>query len=117
MLNKETDYIILGENFISYLLAISLLEKQRSVILLDENRINYGDNFISRMTYLEAAYLKSWGSGGQISPLMSIHKYLKSDQIVFVYGSKQLRLGGDPVQNAMESPENYRPYFKLKIKL
>ncbi|MDO9181690.1 MAG: hypothetical protein Q7U04_04740 [Bacteriovorax sp.] len=102
MLNKNIDYALVGHNFITFLLSIGLLNRGKKVLVLDDDRFNYGDFFTNSLTLLDVEFLRSWGELGDLSPLKQIDDYLSPQSVYFYVGKKQIVLGDSPIRNYRE---------------
>ena len=102
MLNNEIDYALVGHNFITFLLSIGLLNKGKKVLVLDDDRFNYGDFFTNSLTLLDVEFLRSWGEIGDLASLKNIDGYLSPQTIYFFVGKKQIILGDNPFRNYRE---------------
>ncbi|MBC7539913.1 MAG: hypothetical protein H7281_13915 [Bacteriovorax sp.] len=102
MLNKNIDYALVGHNFITFLLSIGLLNRGKKVLVLDDDRFNYGDFFTNSLTLLDVEFLRTWGDLGDLSPLKNIDNYLSPQSVYFYVGKKQIVLGDTPLRNYRE---------------
>lgn len=102
MLNKNIDYALVGHNFITFLLSIGLLNRGKKVLVLDDDRFNYGDFFTNSLTLLDVEFLRSWGDFSNLAPLRNIDQYLSAQSVYFNVGKKQIVLGGTPIRNYRE---------------
>ena len=102
MQNKNLDFALVGHNFFAFLLSIGLLSRGKKVLVLDDDRFNYGDFFTNSLTALDVEFLKAWGADSNIAPLMNIETYLRPERVYFFTGKKQLVLGDTPQKNFRE---------------
>ena len=102
MLNKDIDFALVGHNFITFLLSIGLLNRGKKVLVLDDDRFNYGDFFTNSLTLLDVEFLKTWGETAGLLPLKNIEDYLSPQSIYFYVGKKQIVLGDTPMRNYRE---------------
>ena len=102
MLNKDIDFALVGHNYITFLLSIGLLNRGKKVLVLDDDRFNYGDFFTNSLTLLDVEFLRSWGLLGDLLPLKNIDDYLSPQSIYFYVGKKQIVLGDTPLRNYRE---------------
>ena len=54
----------------------NFLEKNHKVIVLDDERLKYGELFIDTFWELEKEFLKTWGREREIAPLKNLDEYL-----------------------------------------
>lgn len=100
--HDNLDFALVGHNFFAFLLSIGLLKRGKKILLLDDNRFNYGDFFTNSLTSLDVEFLKSWGLASDLGPLINIEKYLAPSSVYFLVGKKQVVLGDLPHRNFRE---------------
>lgn len=115
MIDKNLDYALIGHNYITYLLAISLLKRNKSVLLLDDDRFNYGDFFTNSLTRVELDFLIAIGNGSQLDLLTGLEKYCSMESRFFYFGKTQVKLGGLPSENLLELLRKFPHLFKSEI--
>lgn len=113
MLNKDIDYALVGHNFITFLLSIGLLNRGKKVLVLDDDRFNYGDFFTSSLTLLDVEFLRSWGEAGDLAPLKNIDQYLGPSSVYFTIGKKQIVLGDTAERNYRELCRKFPGLFLM----
>ena len=111
MLNKDIDFALVGHNFITFLLSIGLLNRGKKVLVLDDDRFNYGDFFTNSLTFLDVEFLRNWGELGELLPLKNIDDYLTPQSIYFYVGKKQIVLGDTPARNYRELCRKFPKLF------
>lgn len=111
MLSKDIDYALVGHNFITFLLSIGLLKRGKKVLVLDDDRFNYGDFFTNSLTLLDIEYLKAWGEDAELAPLKNINDYLSPQAVYFYVGKKQIVLGDTPFRNYRELCRKFSNLF------
>ncbi len=102
MLNKNIDFALVGHNYVTFLLSIGLLKRGKKVLVLDDDRFNYGDFFTNSLTLLDVEYLRTWGEFSELAPLRNIMDYLSPQNVYFYVGKKQIVLGDSPLRNYRE---------------
>ena len=117
MVSKNLDFALVGHNFFAYLLSIGLLKRGLKVLVLDDDRFNYGDFFTNSLTSLDLEFLKSWGEESDLSPLKNIESYLTATKVYFFVGKKQVVLGNDPHRNFRELCRKFPELFLSTNKL
>ena len=113
MNNTNLDFALVGHNYFAFLLSIGLLNRGKNVLILDDNRFNYGDFFTNSLTSLDVEFLKSWGAESALQPLIIIEKYLVPSNIYFFVGKKQIVLGDLPHRNFRELCRKFPRLFKI----
>lgn len=81
MLSKDIDFALVGHNYITFLLSLGLIKRGKKVLILDDDRFNYGEFFTNSLTLLDVEFLKVWGESSDILPLKNIDQYLTSETI------------------------------------
>ncbi|MBY0415276.1 MAG: hypothetical protein K2Q18_13985, partial [Bdellovibrionales bacterium] len=76
MQSRNLDFALVGHNFFAFLLSIGLLKRGKKVLVLDDDRFNYGDFFTNSLTTLDVEFLKAWGVESNLAPLINIDSYL-----------------------------------------
>ena len=61
MLSKNVDHAVVGHNFFAYFFSHLLLDRNQSVVLLDDERFNFGDFYTETLTELDWVLLKKIG--------------------------------------------------------
>ena len=111
MLSRNIDFALVGHNFFAFLLSIGLLNRGKKVLILDDDRFNYGDFFTNSLTSLDVEFLKAWGEEGQLKPLINIQEYLSPEKVYFFVGKKQVALGDSPQRNFRELCRKFPELF------
>lgn len=111
MQNKNIDFALVGHNFFAFLLSIGLLKRGKKILVLDDDRFNYGDFFTNSLTSLDVEFLKAWGQEDQLPPLMNIESYLRPEKVYFFVGKKQVALGDTPYRNFRELCRKFPELF------
>ena len=88
MLEKDVYLTTVGKSFLSFIYSLSFLEKNHKVIVLDDERLKYGELFIGTFWELEKEFLKIWGREREIAPLKNLDEYLLKRHVIFVVGGK-----------------------------
>lgn len=102
MLDKNVDMLLMGKSFLSYMLALELLDQNQKVLLLDDSRIQFGELYTNGMCELEKEFLKTWGEDRDIPPLWNLEEFISYRPITFVFDQKRIRLGDEPSRNLRE---------------
>lgn len=111
MQNRDLDFALVGHNFFAFLLSIGLLNRGKKVLILDDDRFNYGDFFTNSLTSLDVEFLKAWGEDGNLNPLINIQDYLVPSKVYFYVGKKQVALGDSPHRNFRELCRKFPELF------
>ena len=111
MLSRNLDFALVGHNFYAFLLSIGLLNRGKKVLILDDDRFNYGDFFTNSLTSLDVEFLKAWGEESGLKPLINIQDYLTPSKVFFYVGKKQVVLGDLPHRNYRELCRKFPELF------
>ncbi len=111
MLSNDIDFALVGHNYVTFLLSLGLLERGKKVLILDDDRFNYGDFFTNSLTLLDIEFLKSWGEFSKLNPLINIENYLEPESLYFHIGKKQVVLGDSPFRNYRELSRKFPNLF------
>lgn len=111
MLSRNLDFALVGHNFFAFLLSIGLLKRGKKVLVLDDDRFNYGDFFTNSLTSLDVEFLKAWGAGSELLPLKNIENYIVPSKVYFFVGKKQVVLGDLPHRNYRELCRKFPELF------
>jgi hypothetical protein len=111
MLGKDFDFALVGHNYITFLLSLGLLKKGKKVLILDDDRFNYGEFFTNSLTLLDVEFLKVWGESADIGPLKNIDQYLSAESMYVFIGKKQVVLGDSPFRNYRELARKFPNLF------
>lgn len=111
MINKNIDYALIGHNYLTFLLSIGLMKRGKSVLMLDDDRFNYGDFFTNSLTQLDLDFLKSMGEKNNISSLINIDQFTKVEERFFYLGKKQVKVGKSPSESLLEIVRKFPHFF------
>ena len=114
MLKGQYDYVILGTDYLAYLLGLNLIEKGASVCIIEQDQIKLGEHYANTIGQLEFEYLKTWGSIDHLVPIENLNQYAKEEKILFKINGRQLLLGHSPYQNLLELFRKLPTVFKDK---
>ena len=102
MLNKNVDDLIIGKSYLSFILGQIRLGQNRSTLILDDSRIQYGNIFVNKIGEIEKNFLIRWGEEKDIAPLKELDKYLKISPYTVIVDKKSIRLGDTYIRNVTE---------------
>ena len=75
MLEKDVYLTTVGKSFLSFIFSLSFLDKGHKVLLVDDERLSYGELFTDTFWELEKELLKTWGKERKISSLESLDDF------------------------------------------
>lgn len=111
MLSKNVDHAVVGHNFFAYFYSHLLLERKQSVILLDDDRFNFGDFYTETLTEFDCLLLKKIGEVYKINSFVNLDNYLERKNHFFYLGKKRLFLGGSFTENFCELKRKFPQFF------
>ena len=113
LLNRTFDQTLLGKNYLSFIIGLTLLRKGQSVLLVDDHRIAMDDLWGHYLTCLDLKYLQLWGIVHNIEELKCLDRYLKQVPVTFYLGAKAWHLPGHPSGNLAECRRKFPEIFTL----
>lgn len=111
MLSKNVDHAVVGHNFFAYFFSHLLLERKQSVMLLDDERFNFGDFYTETLTEFDQTLLKKIGEIYKIESFINIENYLTKKEHFFFLGKKRVLLGGSFLDNLRELKRKFPEFF------
>lgn len=112
MLSKNIDHAVVGHNYFAYLFSKILLDRKLSVMLLDDERYNFGDFYTETLTVLDRELLKRLGKNHQFTGFLDIEKYLTTKDHFFYLGKTRVFLGANPLLNYRELTRKFPSFFQ-----
>ena len=102
MLNKNFDMVLVGKSFLSFIFSIELIDQNQNVLILEDERLSYGNLYNDFFNPVQVAFLKTWGEERGIKPLENIEQYLYPQGINYFYNLRQFKIGLRPSLNLIE---------------
>ncbi|MBC8553618.1 MAG: hypothetical protein H8D23_28720, partial [Candidatus Brocadiales bacterium] len=102
MLAKDIDSLVIGKNYLSQILSLQLLDKGKSIVLVDDSRLQLGELLTNFISQAELYYLETLGVHMDIAPLKVMDRYVTVTPMQFVIDDKMIRLGCTPSRNLCE---------------
>jgi len=113
MLEKNIDQALIGKSYLSLLLSMNFLDQGKKVVLLDDERMKFGELFTNQLCHMEKSFLETWGQEANIEPLINLKRYLKKRPLTFILDNTRVRLGEGPLRNYRELARKFPHCFKL----
>ncbi len=88
MLKRDLNCLIVGNNYLAYILSIVGQQGHKGNLLLDDDRVNLGSEWKNHIGLLEKKYLESLGHKFSISSLSKIGNYLELSNLVVCFDKK-----------------------------
>lgn len=110
-MDNNLDVALVGNNYLTHLLSLSLKKKGKSAIILDDERYNLGDFFTSQLGQLDLDILKLW-----LKDLegIKVEDYVSARPFLLYIGRKQVQLGNNPFSNLKELARKFPEWFKVE---
>ena len=102
MLKKNVDFTLVGKSYLSFILGLELLDEKKNVLVLDDQRIQYGETFLNQLSALDVEFIKFLGKKNKIKVLEEIDQNIKILSYNFFYNNSRIRLEKDPHSNFIE---------------
>lgn len=106
MLTKNVDQVVIGKSTFSLLLGLQLLQSGSNVLLLDDDRIGYGDLYERFLGETTIQAIKAWGEDLTVEPLIKLEDSLTEIDHVYhleAHGhARKVRLSRSPTGNMLE---------------
>lgn len=111
MLQKNFSKAIVGKSYLSFLFGVELIWHRHKVVLLDDDRLQFGRLFSNGLVESDIEFLSTWGIDRDIPALKSIRSYIEQRPFLIFYKGKTLRLGSNPLSNARELCRKFPQFF------
>ena len=111
ILGQAFDKTLIGQNYLSFIVGLSLLRRKQSVLLIDDRRVGFDTLWGHYLTYLDFQYLQLWGIVYNIDELKQLHRYLRKVPIKFHMGKKAFYLPHEPFDNLNECLRRFPDIF------
>ena len=77
ILNKEFDYTIIGNSFLSYMMGVFYQKRGESVVILLPEHPSFGDDFLVNLDPIAKHFLHFFSSERDVLTLQNIEEYLE----------------------------------------
>ncbi len=112
MLKKNIDTIIVGRNYVSYLLGFQLLLENRDVLLLEDSRLSEGLGHFNYFSHIERSFIKSWAESISIDEVLDVDQFLEVRPYISKLGDREILLGkSSPYSNLRELSRKFPELF------
>ncbi len=106
MLTKNVDQVVIGKSTFSVLLGLQLLQSGSNVLLLDDDRMGYGDLYEKFISETTLQSLQAWGEELGAEPLVNISHFISfSEHNIHLDCeglTRRVKLTSSPTSNMME---------------
>ncbi len=102
MLDSQYDNIVVGRNYLSFVMSLLLLKNKSSVLLVNDERVKFGTNLKQNISELEKNFLIRLGEANSISSIEGISDYLIQKDYFLKLDDRILLLGRSPYENFRE---------------
>jgi hypothetical protein len=112
MLKKNLDVLLVGENYISFLLALQILKEGKTTLLLGDDRIHGHSDHFKYFSLLDIGFFRAWGEDLDLAIFNEENTYFKNSPHIIRYEHKQLLLGRESAyENLKECARKVPHYF------
>jgi hypothetical protein len=111
MLNQNVDSVLIGHNYMTFLLSLGLQSRGKKILVLDDDRFNYGDFFTNTVSKIDIEFLKAHGQKFNNQALLDLDSYLTIIPEFFHIGKTQVFLGQRPSENLQELLRKFPTIF------
>ena len=102
-LEKNFDVLVVGKNYLSFLLALRQIEQGQKVLILDDQRLSRPHFYGQGLGMMEYFFLKIWARYKGIKPLQELDGHLVHRPLhFFLKDYSWLQLHSRPSQNLLE---------------
>lgn len=114
VLDKHFDHVLIGKNFLSLLMALGLLKRQKKVLLIDDERLRYGESYLSRLCAWEKDFLGTYSEDESINTLTHIENYITPISQAYHIEDRLLVMGESPYLNLIELMRKFPEFLPLE---
>jgi hypothetical protein len=107
MLKNRYQEIIIGLNLMSLVRGLVSLRRNRSILLIDDQRFEGASYFSDFLSELEIRALLRLGKKHDVPELQNLRNFTTPATFEFIFQDKRLRLGGRPYENLRELLRKY----------
>lgn len=101
MLQKNYSTSVIGQSYLSFIYGIELLEKGHSVLLLDDDRLSFGDLYSYGLTAMDLSFFSSWAKDRGLAGYDEAQFFEQKHYVLHWHGTR-VSLGASPWENLRE---------------
>ncbi len=101
-MKRDIDTLIIGKNHLALALGIELIKKNKSVVVVDDDRFMLGKSYFGSLLLFEKKYLTVWGQKSQITSFCNVDQFLRPRPLSFAIDDIRIYLGDTPKRNFLE---------------
>ncbi|MCK5882130.1 MAG: hypothetical protein KAG61_00460 [Bacteriovoracaceae bacterium] len=116
MLDKNIDHVIVGSSYLSYFLGLKSLGANKSTLIVDDKRFQFGELFQGKFTELDRSFIKKLGELNSIQAFIDIDQYIEPAPYFIHVNGAIVRLGDSPLRNFKEVGRKLHGGIKNKSK-
>src|SRR5690606_36079376 len=106
---------VIGRNYLSFIISLLLANKDQTLLMIDDERVRYGENWHRNIGEFEKNTLQSIGEAFEVEPLKNINKYLSPSPFYLKLGNRHVKLGDTPFENLREIARKIPECFTKKV--
>jgi len=101
VLQKNYSTSIIGQSYLSFIYGIELLEKGHSVLLLDDDRLSFGNLYNYGLTAMDLSFFSSWAKDRGLQQYQE-SRFFRQRPYVLHWSGTRILLGASPWENLRE---------------
>lgn len=113
ILKKNYDLAVIGKSYFHNIYALEAIKEKKSVLVLEDDRMNFGRLHRYGAGLLELSYFNTIGIDLGVDDLKESKLYARNIPLTFNIDNKRFFLGRSPSQNLLELARKYPHFFKI----
>ncbi|MBC96468.1 MAG: hypothetical protein CME63_01860 [Halobacteriovoraceae bacterium] len=110
MLQKHYPLAVIGKSYLSLIYGIELLRYFDRILLLDDDRLSFGDLYQNGLTEMDRSFLKTFGQDRNIEELKE-GQFLRPSPYILHSAGTEILLGRSPWENIRELTRKFYDLF------
>ena len=112
MKNNKYQLNILGNSYLSYIVASHLIGDELDVTILNDPSFGMGENYGNLISELDKSFFHTWGKDKNLVSLQNLNEYLTPIPVEFRIDDIQVCFGRTPSLNLIEMLRKIPSFFK-----
>jgi len=112
MKNNKYQLNILGNSYLSYIVASHLIGDELDVTILNDPSFGMGENYGNLISELDKSFFHTWGKDKNLVSLQNLNEYLTPMPVEFRIDDIQVCFGRTPSLNLIEMLRKIPSFFK-----
>ncbi|MBL7665329.1 MAG: hypothetical protein JNM93_09355 [Bacteriovoracaceae bacterium] len=115
MLKSHFDTVVIGKNYLSFILSLLHMRSNSSFLMIDDERVKFGENWQTQFGEMEKQTLELIGHEFNIQPLKQIQAYLQPTSFSLSLNQTIIELGNGAFENLREIARKIPDCFSKNI--